>query len=89
MSELEVPSAMQPTTLPSTTTHGLGATLPAELEEKAAGGTLSNGHGAGYDGVPSATGHANANGNAVRCVSMAVVGAGQRGQVSLPRDMVC
>lgn len=87
MSELDIPTTTRPTTLPSSITHGTGATVPpsqnsAALEEKAAGGGLVNGHGAGYDGQASATGHANANGNKVRCVTMAVVGAGQRGQVS-------
>jgi len=86
MSELDIPTASEPTTLPSSTTHGIGATLPASdtsaaLEEKAAGGGLVHGHGAGYDGTTTATGHANVNGNAVKCVTMAVVGAGQRGQV--------
>jgi len=81
MSELDIPSATESTTLPSTTTEGLGATLPAQLEEKSASGEVKNGHGAGYDGLSSATSHANKNGNQVKCVTVAIVGAGQRGQV--------
>jgi hypothetical protein len=84
MSELEVPSTNVPTTVPSTTERGVGATLPhmhgaasAEAEEK---GPTVNGHGRGYDGV-NGTGTANGHGE-VKCVTMAVVGAGQRGQVS-------
>jgi hypothetical protein len=84
MSELEVPSTNVPTTVPSITEHGVGATLPhmsgsasASAEEK---GPTVNGHGRGYDGV-NGNGTAHGHGE-VKCVTMAVVGAGQRGQVS-------
>ncbi|GFZ45521.1 hypothetical protein JCM24511_03247 [Saitozyma sp. JCM 24511] len=83
MSELEVPSTNVPTTVPSTTERGVGATLPrmkgaasASAEEK---GPTVNGHGRGYDGV-NGTGTAHGNGE-IKCVTIAVVGAGQRGQV--------
>jgi hypothetical protein len=88
MSELEVPSTNVPTTVPSTTERGVGATLPrmngaasASAEEK---GPTVNGHGRGYDGV-NGTGTAHGNGE-IKCVTIAVVGAGQRGQVS---ERVC
>jgi hypothetical protein len=73
MAEIAIPDTNNPSTLPSTTEHGIGATLGLS------NGT-TNGHGPGYDGLASANGHAN--GNSKRPVTIAVVGAGQRGQVS-------
>jgi hypothetical protein len=73
MAELAIPDVNNPSTLPSTTEHGIGATLGLS------NGT-TNGHGPGYDGLASTNGHAN--GNSKSPVTIAVVGAGQRGQVS-------
>ena len=72
MTELAIPDVNNPSTLPSTTEHGIGATIDL------ANGT-TNGHGPGYDGMSSTNGHANGD---RRPVTIAVVGAGQRGQVS-------
>jgi hypothetical protein len=72
MTELAIPDVNNPSTLPSTTEHGIGATLTLP------NGT-TNGHGPGYDGMPSTNGHANGD---RKPVTIAVVGAGQRGQVS-------
>ena len=73
MSELAIPDANKPSTLPSTTEHCIGATLDLP------NGT-TNGHGPGYDGMASTNGHAPKK---QKVVTIAVVGAGQRGQVSL------
>jgi hypothetical protein len=73
MTELAIPDVNNPSTLPSTTEHGIGATLDLP------NGT-TNGHGPGYDGMSSTNGHATGSGQKV--VTIAVVGAGQRGQVS-------
>ena len=69
----------------ATASSATGATLPSPLKNKAleAGETTRtpvNGHGAGHNGIPSAT---KVNGHDVECVTIAVVGAGQRGLVSL------
>lgn len=72
MAELAIPDVNNPSTLPSTTEHGIGATIDL------ANGT-TNGHGPGYDGMASTNGHANGG---QKPVTIAVIGAGQRGQVS-------
>jgi hypothetical protein len=66
MTELAIPDVN------STTEHGIGATLTLP------NGT-TNGQGPGYDGMASTNGHANGD---RKPVTIAVVGAGQRGQVS-------
>lgn len=71
MAELEIPNVNGATTLPSTTEGGAGATL-----DMPNGST--DGHGKGYDGLSSTDGHAN---GASKPITIAVVGAGQRGQV--------
>lgn len=78
MAELAIPDVNNPSTLPSTTEHGIGATLDLP------NGT-TNGHGPGYDGLSSTNGHAN--GSSKKPVTIAVVGAGQRGQVSHPNHL--
>ena len=65
MAELDIPIADQSTTLPSTTKHGIGATLPDAAHQLANG---SNGN----DQPPS---------NERGPVTMVIIGAGQRGQV--------
>jgi hypothetical protein len=78
MAELDIPTASEPTTIPSTTERAPGASVPTAkagtAEEK---GTTVNGHGNGFDGV-------NGEGKG-QVVTIAVVGAGQRGQVSTIR----
>jgi hypothetical protein len=71
MTELAIPDVNNPTSFPSTTENGIGATIDL------ANGT-TNGHGPGYDGMSSTNGHANGG---QKPVTIAVVGAGQRGQV--------
>ena len=61
-----------------------GVTLPPAhdheaVKERVTGDSLMNGHGVGDDGIPLAT---KVNGHDTRCVTIAIVGAGQRGLVS-------
>lgn len=67
MAEFDIPVENQRTTLPSTTEHGIGATLPTIPRQLDNG---SNGHwgGSHSDRQP---------------VTMVIIGAGQRGQVSM------
>lgn len=55
--------------------HGNGPVTTAEVDQP-------NGHGPGYDGLRTANGHAPDPDQKI--VTIAIVGAGQRGQVSPP-----